>query len=326
MTILVTGAAGFIGMHTVQALLARGDRVIGVDNLNPYYDVNLKMARLDRLKGQKGFVFQHLDLADSAAVAKAAATWHDVTAVVHLAGQPGVRYSLENPLSYIAANVTATTILCEALRSLGTCPHLVYASSSSVYGGGKELPFSTVQKVDRPVSLYAATKLMTEHIASTYSHLFRIPATGLRFFTVYGPYGRPDMAPWLFTDAILAGRGITLYGDDAVKRDFTYVGDIVAGILAAMAQVPTPDKDGLQHRIYNLGNDSPEIITGFVRLIEKLTGKQAQISRAPLPAGDVPATWADITATRAALRWQPTTSLETGMRHFIDWFQEYHAT
>lgn len=323
MTILVTGAAGFIGYHVSQALLGRGEQVLGVDNFSPYYDVRLKQARLDRLHTLPGFRFQELDIADREGVTALLAGEKGVTGVIHLAAQAGVRHSLIDPYTYIQTNLMGQVVLLEAARHLPGLRHFVYASSSSVYGGNQETPFSTDHRVDRPVSLYAATKRADELITRTYSHLYGLPATGLRFFTVYGPWGRPDMAAFLFADAILEGRPIRVFNHGNMARDFTYIDDIVDGILAALDRPATPGQDVAPHRIYNLGNHRPEPLGRFIGLIEQALGRKAELRLEPLQPGDVPETCADIADSTRDLGYQPRVGLDEGVSRFIDWFKAY---
>jgi UDP-glucuronate 4-epimerase len=321
MSILLTGAAGFIGFHVAKALLERGDRVIGLDNLNAYYDVRLKEARLAQLRAFSGFSFARLDVADREAVFALVARERDLASVIHLAAQAGVRHSLENPFVYIDANVMGTLVMLEAARRIGNLRHFVYASSSSVYGGNEKQPFSIEDRVDRPVSLYAATKRSCELIAHSYSHLYRLPATGLRFFTVYGPWGRPDMAAFLFADAILAGRPIKVFNEGRMARDFTYIDDIVAGTIAAHDR--PPPAGGLPHRLYNLGNHRPEKLLDFIAVLERTLGRTAVKELLPLQPGDVPESFADIEAARRDLGFEPSTTIETGLARFVDWYRQY---
>ncbi len=326
MSTLVTGVAGFIGAAVTRALLDRGESVVGIDNLNSYYPVALKHARLATLANPH-FRFVQLDIANGDALTSFA-EGQCFDRIVHLGAQAGVRHSLNAPLDYLDSNLAGHLNILELARAR-RCSHLVYASSSSVYGGNTKLPFAVGDPVDHPVSLYAATKRADELMSDSYAHLFRIPQTGLRFFTVYGPWGRPDMAPWIFTDAILAGRPIRLNNGGRMKRDFTYVDDIVAGVLAALDQPPADDgsiKPGgavAPHAIYNLGNDRSEELTRFVAIIEAATGKRAIIEPVPLPAGDVLATHADISPARASLGYAPRTSLDSGLPQFVEWFQRY---
>ena len=321
--VLVTGCAGFIGMHTALALLAQGKRVTGVDNLDPYYDVALKEARLARLEGQAGFRFARIDLADARA---ASGLFRDggFKQVIHLAAQPGVRYSLVNPGAYFANNLTAFGHVVEGCRHAQVA-HLVYASSSSVYGANHALPFSEDQNVDHPVSLYAATKKANELIAHSYSHLFRLPTTGLRFFTAYGPWGRPDMAPMLFTKAILAGHPIRVFNDGNMRRDFTYVDDIVEGIVRVMDKPPAADGSAAPYAIYNIGNHEAVTLEAFIATLERLLGRTAIREYAPMQPGDVPATFAAIDRLAALTGFAPHTPLADGLARFVSWYREYYA-
>jgi UDP-glucuronate 4-epimerase len=324
MTVLVTGVAGFIGYHLAGALLSRGERVIGVDNLSPYYDVRLKEARLARLGAQKSFSFHRLDIADRDAVAALTAAHPEIDRVVHLAAQAGVRYSLENPYSYVTANVMGQVTMLEAARRLERLESFVYASSSSVYGANTTLPFSVDDPVDQPVSLYAASKRSCELIGHTYAHLYGIPGTGLRFFTVYGPWGRPDMAAYLFCDAIVAGRPIKVFNRGEMSRDFTYIDDIVAGTVAALDRPPPADMK-VRHRLYNLGNNRPERLLDFIAIIEREIGRTAVKELLPMQPGDVPSTYADIEASRRDLGFSPSTPLAEGLRRFTGWYKTYHG-
>ena len=329
MRVLVTGAAGFIGMPTARALLARGATVVGVDNFDPYYDVALKEARLATLMGEPGFAFRRIDLADAAATAS---LFRDetFTHVVHLAAQPGVRYSLENPAAYLRNNVDAFGWILEACRHAGIA-HLVYASSSSVYGANHALPFSEDQRVDHPVSLYAATKGANELMAHSYAHLFRLPATGLRFFTVYGPWGRPDMSPMLFARAILAGEPIRVFNHGRMRRDYTYIDDIVEGVArvlelppASGAAVGDGEGTGAPHAIYNIGNNEAVELETFIATLEQLLCQKAIRDYQPMQAGDVPATYASIDRLRAATGFAPRTPLAVGLSRFVDWYRNYY--
>ncbi|HKO09684.1 MAG TPA: NAD-dependent epimerase/dehydratase family protein [Alphaproteobacteria bacterium] len=324
MTVLVTGAAGFIGFHVSRALLARGERVIGVDNLNDYYDVRLKEARLEQLAAGPGFAFVRLDIAEEGAIAALAGREPAIERIVHLAAQAGVLYSITNPGAYIRDNIQGQHILLELCRRLDRVRHFVYASSSSVYGGNRKLPFSIADRVDEPVSLYAATKRADELISYAYSHLFRIPATGLRFFTVYGPWGRPDMAMFIFTKAILAGEPIRLFNYGNMRRDFTYIDDVVAGVLAVLER-PPPQGDAAPHRLYNLGHHRAEELPHLVELIERATGRKAIVELAPMPPGDVPETFADIEASVRDFGFAPRTPLEEGVSRFVEWYRDYHG-
>ncbi|MDR3517599.1 MAG: SDR family NAD(P)-dependent oxidoreductase [Azospirillaceae bacterium] len=328
MTILVTGAAGFIGYHTSQALLKRGEVVIGIDNLNDYYPVKLKQARLAHLESHPGFRFFQMDIADPAGMAQLMHDNQNISRIVHLASQAGVRYSLENPYAYIQANVMGQTVICETARLLPHLTHVVYASSSSVYGANTALPFSVEDRVDHPVSLYAATKRSAELIAATYARLYRIPLTGLRFFTVYGPWGRPDMAAYLFADAITAGRPIKVFNHGKMLRDFTYIDDIIAGTLAALDHPPQDDggPDNIPHRTYNLGSHRPEALIDFIAILEQALGIKAQIDLQPMQPGDVAATYADIAASQRDLGFEPVTPLSVGLPRFVSWYREYNRT
>lgn len=316
MTVLLTGAAGFIGMHVAQTLLARGERVVGVDNLTPYYDVRLKQARLARLESQAGFSFIQTDVADREAMLPLAAAHPGVTRVVHLAAQPGVRHSLVDPFAYVEANVMGHLVMLEFARRLPRLEHLVYASSSSVYGGNRKLPFAETDRVDHPVSLYAATKRSAELITEAYAHLFGLPQTGLRFFTVYGPWGRPDMAPWMFADAILTGRAVTLYDGGRLKRDFTFVDDIAAGVVGCLEH----PAEGASPRLLNIGNNHSVEVRRFVEVLEGALGRRAVIVDTPRPATDVEETFADIAAIQALCGFMPRTSIEVGVPRFASWY------
>ncbi len=325
MTILVTGAAGFIGYHLSEALLARGDTVLGVDSLNTYYDVTLKRARLDRLRGRKGFTFDEIDLSDQAAVTALRARHPDLTHIVHLAAQAGVRHSLNHPRDYVKANLDAFLEILELARNLPKTPKLIYASSSSVYGANTKLPFSVEDPADRQVALYGATKKANESMAYSYSHLYGIPAIGMRFFTVYGPWGRPDMSAYIFTRAILAGEEITVNNNGDMRRDFTYVDDIVAGLVASLDRTPVPGSDGAApHRIYNLGNHKSEPLMRFIEVLEQACGKKAKIKFAPMQDGDVKDTYADIAASTRDLGFLPRVSIDEGLPRFVKWYREYH--
>ena len=322
MKILVTGAAGFIGMHVARRLAGRGDSVTGVDNLNDYYDPALKQARLARLEGTPGFRFERLDLADRAATERLFADG-GFQRVVHLAAQPGVRYSLVNPAAYLRNNVDAFGHVLEGCRHGGVA-HLVYASSSSVYGASHTLPFSEDQRVDRPVSLYAATKCANELMAHSYAHLFALPVTGLRFFTVYGPWGRPDMSPMLFTKAILAGEPIRVFNEGRMRRDFTYVDDIVEGVVRTLARPPARDADGVPGApaaIYNIGNNDAVDLMAFIATLEALLGRRAVCEMVPMQPGDMTATYASIDRLRAAVGFAPKTPLADGLAHFVAWYR-----
>lgn len=322
MSTIVTGAAGFIGYHVCRALLARGEAVVGVDSLTDYYDVRLKQARLAQLAPHPGFRFLHADIADQAAMFDLFDRHPDATRVVHLAAQAGVRHSLIDPYAYVTSNVMGHVTVLEAARRLPRLEHLVYASSSSVYGGNAKLPFAEGDPVDTPVSLYAATKRADELISHAYGHLHGLPQTGLRFFTVYGPWGRPDMAYYAFAEAISQGRPITLYGNGTLKRDFTYIDDIVAGALACLDRVPAA---GEAPRLFNIGNNRAETVSELVRLLEQALGRAAVLRQEPRPLIDVAETCADLSAIQAHVGYQPTTPLAVGIPRFVEWFTEFRA-
>lgn len=333
MKILVTGAAGFIGMHASQRLLARGDQVVGLDNLNDYYDPTLKEARLARLTPHAGFRFVKMDVADRAGMERLFAE-EKFDRVIHLAAQAGVRYSLQNPHAYIDSNLVGFMNILEGCRH-AKVQHLVYASSSSVYGGNTKMPFSERDSVDHPVSIYAATKKANELMAHTYSHLYGLPTTGLRFFTVYGPWGRPDMALFLFTKAILEGRPIDVFNHGKMKRDFTYVDDIVEGVIRTLDRTaavdaafdsdnPDPGRSNAPYRVFNIGNHNPVELMAFVSAIEETLGVTAQKNFMPLQDGDVPATYADTEALNAWTGFAPATSVKDGVARFVAWYRDYY--
>lgn len=320
--ILLTGAAGFIGFHVAKALLARGEAVLGVDALNDYYDPRLKRARLAQLSAQGGFRFAELDIADAAALSAAIADQRP-TKILHLAAQAGVRYSIENPAVYAQANLVGHANILELARRCEV-EGMVYASSSSVYGGNAKIPFAESDMTDDPVSFYGATKKSNELLSNSYARLYGIPLTGLRFFTVYGAWGRPDMAYWLFAERILDGRAIRLFNEGRMSRDFTHVSDIAAGVLAALDRPTAPAENGAPpHRIYNLGNDKPAALTDFVDLLEKHLGRPAQRELAPMQNGDVARTWANIDRARAELGYDPKLGLDQGLAEFCAWFQDW---
>lgn len=334
MKILVTGTAGFIGSHLALRLLARGDEVIGVDNVNDYYDVSLKEARLARLTSQPGFTEVRQDIADRS-VMEAVFHDHQPERVVHLAAQAGVRYSIENPNAYVDANLVGFMNILEGCRH-NDVKHLVYASSSSVYGANEAMPFSVHDNVDHPLSLYAASKKANELMAHTYSHLYRLPTTGLRFFTVYGPWGRPDMALFIFTKKILAGEPIDVFNHGHHKRDFTYIDDIVEGVIRTLDNVASPNEDwsGQQpdpgtsmapYRLYNIGSNNPVELSRFIEIIEERLGRKAEKNLLPLQAGDVPATYADVDALIDDVGYKPSTSVEEGIRNFVDWYRDFYG-
>ena len=324
MTVLVTGAAGFIGYHVALALLARGERVIGLDNLDPYYDVGLKEARLARLADRDGFSFERIDIADRDAVEALVARERGIGRVVHLAAQAGVRYSLVNPHAYVRANVEGHLVVLDACRRLERLEHLVFASSSSVYGANARVPFSTTDHVDTPLSIYAATKASAEMVSHAYSHLHRLPQTGLRFFTVYGPWGRPDMAAFVFTRKILAGQPISVFNRGDMTRDFTYIDDIVAGVLACLDRPPTAAGGGAPYRVYNLGNNRAEPLMRFIAVIEATVGRKAKVEFLPLQAGDVVQTYADIEPARRELGFEPSTTIDAGLPRFVAWYRDHY--
>ena len=333
MTILVTGAAGFIGYHVAERLLARGDRVVGLDNLNTYYDVSLKEARLARLASRPGFGFARLDLADRAGVTTLFAGERPQR-VVHLAAQAGVRYSLENPHAYVDSNLAGFVNILEGCRHHGV-EHLVYASSSSVYGGNVTMPFSEHDNIDHPVSLYAATKKANELMAHTYSHLFRLPTTGLRFFTVYGPWGRPDMALFLFTKAILDGRPIDVFNHGNMVRDFTYIDDIVEGVVRVLDRPaeanpafdpahPDPATSNAPYRVFNIGNSQPTPLADYIGALEATLGLEARRNYLPMQPGDVPATSANTEELDAWVGFKPATPVREGVRRFVEWYRKFY--
>lgn len=321
MNILVTGAAGFIGHHLAAALLRAGHRVVGLDNMNDYYEVALKQARLDALP-PGDFAFHRLDLADGEAV-RAALTSEAFDIIVNLAAQAGVRYSVENPEAYVRANIQGFLTVLELARRQRGLKHFLYASSSSVYGANRKLPFAVGDRTDRPVSLYGATKKANEAMAYSYASLYGIPSTGFRFFTVYGPWGRPDMAPYLFASAILEGRPIRLFNKGVMARDFTYIDDITAGLMGALDRPPTGDEAGVAHKIYNLGNNRLEPLRRFVSVIEQAAGRAAIIEEAPMQQGDVRATHADIDEARRDFGYDPATPIDIGLPRFVDWYRGY---
>ena len=333
MNVLVTGCAGFVGMHVVQLLLARGDNVVGIDNLNDYYDPRLKEARLARLTKHANFRFVRGEVSDQATIDKLFADTKPQR-VIHLAAQPGVRHSLTHPQVYVQTNIVGFAHVLEACRHANV-EHLVFASSSSVYGANTHMPFSVHDNVDHPVSLYAASKKANELMAHTYSHLFKLPVTGLRFFTVYGPWGRPDMAPWLFTSAILEGRPISVFNHGKMRRDFTFVGDIAEGTVRALDRVPTgdpnfstdnpdPASSYAPYKLYNIGNHEPVDLMTFIKAIEEALGREAKKNFLPLQAGDVLATYADISELKRDVGFEPRTPLAEGIAQWAAWYREYH--
>ena len=328
MTILITGAAGFIGYHLTRALLAKGKQVLGIDNLNDYYDLKLKQDRLKQIASNKNFDFQPVDISHRDTMAMLFSQ-NKFEVVVNLAAQAGVRYSIDNPAAYVDSNLTGFANILEGCRQTGV-GHLVYASSSSVYGANRKMPFSVKDNVDYPVSLYAATKKSNELMAHAYSHLYKIPVTGLRFFTVYGPWGRPDMAYFKFAKAILAGEAIDVYNHGHMKRDFTYIDDIVNGVLKVMKLPPETNQNiyntgtSAPFAVYNIGNNQPVELSVFIEIIEKLLGKKAIKNMMPMQPGDVPATYADITELTARTGFAPSTSLEDGLEKFVKWYKSYY--
>lgn len=323
MTILVTGVAGFIGFHVAEALLARGQQVLGIDNMNAYYDTSLKQARLHRLERHPNFHYVFADIGRAPALGAAIHHHRDkITGIVHLAAQAGVRHSIDHPTDYVGPNMSGHLNVLELARHLPKVAHTVYASSSSVYGNSKRVPFAIDDAVDSPASLYAATKRANELMALSYAHLYKLPLTGLRFFTVIGPWGRPDMAYFRFTDAILDNRPIDVFGDGTVSRDFTHIGDIVAGVLAALDRPPSRS-EAVPHRLYNLGSDRPVTLNHLIGLIEEACGAKARRNTLPPAPGDVPATWADLTQSRADLGYEPATPLATAIGDFVAWYRDY---
>ncbi len=333
MTILLTGAAGFIGFHLCQRLLSRGKTVIGLDNLNNYYDVSLKVERLKRLQEFANFQFVKLDLAERGAIAE---LFHQERPqkVIHLAAQAGVRYSLENPYAYVDSNLVGFVNILEGCRHTDV-EHLVYASSSSVYGGNTRMPFSVHHNVDHPLSLYAATKKANELMAHTYSHLYGLPTTGLRFFTVYGPWGRPDMALFLFTRAILSGEPIRVFNNGKMRRDFTYIADIVEGVVRVMDKTPKGDEHwnsdqpdpGMSrapYKLYNIGNNNPVELMTLISILEQCLGQQASKQFLPMQPGDVPATYADVDDLMRDVGFQPSTPIEVGVKRFVEWYRDFY--
>jgi UDP-glucuronate 4-epimerase len=333
MHILLTGVAGFIGFHVAQRLLARGDTVVGIDNLNPYYDVRLKEARLAQLTNRTGFHFLCLDLADGNSMTRLFVD-HTPERVVHLAAQAGVRYSLTNPHAYVESNLVGFLHILEGCRHTNV-QHLVYASSSSVYGANTKMPFSVHDNVDHPVSLYAASKKANELMAHTYSHLYRLPTTGLRFFTVYGPWGRPDMALFLFTQAILSGQPIEVFNEGKMRRDFTYIDDIVEGVVRVLdalpqpnphwsSMVPDPGTSQAPYRIYNIGNNQPVELLDFISTLENCLERTAEKKLLPMQPGDVPATYADVDDLMRDVGFRPSTPIATGIARFVEWYRAYY--
>jgi UDP-glucuronate 4-epimerase len=331
MSILVTGAAGFIGFHVAKRLMERGEQVVGIDNLNDYYDPKLKRDRIARLVADHGnaFGFVELDFADFEQLSESVASL-GFDRIVHLGAQAGVRYSIENPHAYARSNLVGHLNMLEIARHRGAA-HLVYASSSSVYGGNESLPFRVEDRVDQPLSLYAATKKADELMSETYANLYRLPQTGLRFFTVYGPWGRPDMAMWLFVKAMLAGEPIDVFGEGDMRRDFTYIDDIVTGVVAALDNPPLDDGEEKAggsrgpHRLYNIGNNRSEELGRMIELIEQACGRKAERNLLPMQPGDVRDTYADISAIQRDLGFSPSTSIDVGIPRFVEWYRSYHG-
>ena len=327
MAVLVTGVAGFIGYHVAEALLGRGEAVVGIDNLNDYYEVSLKEARLARLDGRSSFSFRRLDIADRDAVSAVFADEREIDRVVHLAAQAGVRYSLIDPYVYLRSNIDGYVVLLEAVRRLPQrLLHFVYASSSSVYGGNREMPFSVADRTDHPVSLYGATKKAMEVISESYAAMYGLPLTGLRLFTVYGPWGRPDMAAFIFTRKMLAGEPIPVFNHGDMRRDFTYIDDVVGGVVNCLDRPPSEgNNDECWHRIYNLGNHRPERLLDFIATLEAALGRKAAIELLPLQPGDVKETYADIEASRRDLNFEPRTSIADGIPQFVEWYRGHYG-
>ncbi len=327
MSILITGAAGFIGYHISQHLLNRGESVIGVDDLNPYYDVQLKNARLKQLESHANFLFYPVNIMERDVITSFATKHPDIQKVIHLAAQAGVRYSLKNPYVYANSNLVGHLTILELCRSLQNLQHFVYASSSSVYGANQKLPFSIEDRVDHPISLYAATKRSSELMAYTYSHLYGIPTTGLRYFTAYGPWGRPDMSAFIFTKAILANEEIAVFNHGNMRRNFTYIDDIVEGTCACL---DSPPKQGSKqnselHRIYNIGNNQSESIIDFINILEKTIGKKAKIRFEPMQPGEVKETIADISEATRDFKFIPKTNIHEGLKQFVEWYRSYYG-
>ena len=325
MTALVSGAAGFIGYHVAEALLARGDDVIGIDNINDYYDVRLKQARLARLEGKSGFRFHRADIADRDVIHDLVRSEPGIDVIVHLAAQAGVRYSLVDPYAYVHSNVMGHLVMLEAARLAPRLRHFVYASSSSVYGANSTLPFSETDRVETPLSMYAATKLADEAMSHAYGHLYGLPQTGLRFFTVYGPWGRPDMAYYSFARAIMTGEPITLYEGGTLRRDFTYIDDIVAGVLGCLDRPPGPPDGTPPVRVLNIGNHRSELVSTLVGLLETALGRPAVVREVPRPLSDVPETFASVAAISALTGFVPGTTLAEGIPRFADWFKAWNG-
>ena len=326
MPILVTGAAGFIGYHVSAALLERGEEVVGVDIVNDYYDVRLKEARLERLQKQTGFTFYKVDITDIEAMNEVVAATGELQSVVHLAAQVGVRYSITNPFEYVQANLLGHMSILEICRNQPNFKHLVYASSSSVYGGNSKLPFSVDDRTDLPISLYAATKKADELMSYCYGHLYGFSQTGLRFFTVYGPWGRPDMAIYIFCKAIFEGRTIPVFNNGDMKRDFTFIDDIVSGVIASLDKPPVSNNNQAPCRLYNIGNHCSEPLMRVIGLIEETLGKKAKIDFQPMQPGDLKESFADIGSIKTDLGYEPKTPIDIGIPKFVDWFKAYEGS
>lgn len=324
MKTLVTGVAGFIGFHTAIRLLDRGGEVVGIDSINDYYSVSLKRARLEKLLARDGFSFHKLDLSDRNTYAKTETAIKGVTRTVHLAAQAGVRHSIDHPFDYVDSNLVAHLTILELCRHQPNFEHLVFASSSSVYGGNRKLPFSIEDRTDSPISLYAATKRANEHMSYSYAHLYGLPQTGLRFFTVYGPWGRPDMALYIFADSIINSRPIEVFNHGEMKRDFTFIDDIVTGVVAAHDNPPTR-ADGPPYKIYNIGNNRSEPLMRLIGVLEGALGRKAEIVQRPMQMGDVKESFADIDAIQTDLGFEPTTSIDVGVPKFVEWFKSYNG-
>ncbi|MEC7943857.1 MAG: NAD-dependent epimerase/dehydratase family protein [Pseudomonadota bacterium] len=324
MKTLVTGVAGFIGFHTAIRLLDRGAEVVGIDSINDYYSVSLKRARLEKLLARDGFSFHKLDLSDRNTYAKTETAIKGVTRTVHLAAQAGVRHSIDHPFDYVDSNLVAHLTILELCRHQPNFEHLVFASSSSVYGGNRKLPFSIEDRTDSPISLYAATKRANEHMSYSYAHLYGLPQTGLRFFTVYGPWGRPDMALYIFADSIINSRPIEVFNHGEMKRDFTFIDDIVTGVVAAHDNPPAR-ADGPPYKIYNIGNNRSEPLMRLIGILEGALGRKAEIVQRPMQMGDVKESFADIDAIQTDLGFEPTTSIDVGVPKFVEWFKSYNG-
>ena len=325
MTVLLTGAAGFIGYHVAEVLLARGETIIGVDNLNDYYDVSLKEKRLENLQKHNEFMFQRLDIAEREEVEKLFSNHGDITRILHLAAQAGVRYSLENPYSYTRSNIEGQLVLLEAARNIAELKHFVYASSSSVYGASTKLPYAAEDRTDGPLSVYAATKKSAEVLSHAYAHLYGLPLTGLRFFTVYGPWGRPDMAYFLFTKKILNGEPIPIFNNGEMRRNFTYIDDVVSGVISCLyADLAAERKAKVLNQIYNIGNNQSESLMDFVKEIEQAIGTSAAYDFQPMQLGDVIETVADISTSVQDFGFAPKTSIQQGIPKFVEWYRSYY--